>query len=41
MVSIIKTWKSDPETIDFYFDWSERVPETFLFIKVLEIKDEL
>ena len=41
MVSIIKGWKEDPETIDFYLDWSERVPEVFLFTKILEIKNEL
>ena len=41
MVSIIKTWKEDEDTTDWYFDWSERVPEVFLFTKVLEIKNDI
>jgi len=41
MTSIIKTWSSNNDDMDFYYEWSESVPEVYIFTKVLEIKDEL
>jgi len=35
-VSIIKTWKEDGT--EFYYEWSETVPEYYVFQKVIKIK---
>jgi len=38
-VSIIKTWK-EGEDSEFYFKWSETVPNFYIFQKVLRIKED-
>jgi hypothetical protein len=39
MVSIIKGWKESEEDSEFYFKWAETVPNGFIFVKVLRIKE--
>jgi hypothetical protein len=41
MTAIMKTIKEDSEKSNFYFDWAERVPNGYLFSKILEIKGDL
>ncbi len=39
MVSIIKGWKESTDDSEFYFTWAETVPNGFIFVKVLKIKE--
>jgi len=35
--SIVKTWKENSDTESFYLNWSETVPEYYIFRKILKI----